>query len=443
MSGTDTVDPSPDAESVAAGLRDASFVTLFAGRDGDATAAAGLLAAALREVGVPFQVTPTDDPDGCLAGRDLEDGTDDRTVAVGRASRLADHTIPEGTRSTDGQPASARAYRAALELGAHPDPTYALAGATAAGTIPGDDGTAPILDRARERGSLRRRPGIGLATDVIADGIAHSTRLLGPFSGDVDRAREVLTEWGLPADPLAAGEPAADEKTAVEGEGPTTEDPTTEGTELTAGALDEADHERSASLVAIEVATATDAVPHAATAVEDALHPYETDGPFPTLAGYADVLDALALERPGIAIGLALDPEGTSLRADAIEAWRDHARRAHRAIREARTGRYDGSVLARVDADPAVLPTVARLLCDFRSPEPAVVVVDAGETSGINDTTPPRAAAAASREPLGLAAALSAAATAFGGFGSGTATRATARFDGDPTEFAAAVREQL
>ncbi|AUX10265.1 putative exonuclease RecJ [Halalkaliarchaeum desulfuricum] len=417
MSETDAVDPSADAKSVAATVREASFLTLLPVRSGDAIAAAGLLADAARATGIPFQVRSIDDPDGLLSAGLPNDGPDDRTLVVGCQSTIADASLAGIATTADGKPASAAAYRTALELGGDPDPVLALAGAVAAGTVPGDVGTAAILDRAEERDRLERRPGVGLPVRELADGLAHSVRFLAPFSGDTDLAGDALDRWGLAADA----------------------DATTLATDR---------KERVASLLAIEVATADGAIPEAATAIEAVLRPYATDGPFATLSGYAEVLDVLASERPGTAIALALDrqgPEGPNhsveLRESALETWRDHARRTHRAIDSATTGRYDGSLLARVDADPEVLSTIARLLCDYRSPEPVVVVIQQG-TDGSGG-----AAAGATRDPgtsgTALEEAFSEAAAEFDGTGSGTTASATARFDGDPTEFAAAVRGRL
>ena len=420
MSGTDAVDPSADATSVAATVREASFLTLLSDTDGDAIAAAGLIAGAARTAGIPFQVRSTDDPNGLLSTGLPNDGSDDRTLVVGRTSTIADASLPGKATTADGESASAAAYRTALEIGDDPDPVLALAGSIAGGAVPGDDGTAAILERAREQNRLEQRAGVGVPVRELTDGLAHSVQFLAPFSGDPDRTEETLVEWGLPTD--------AD-----------------------TGELEPGQQEQLASLLAIEVTTADGTVPEAATAIETALRPYAIDGPFATLTGYAEVLDVLARERPGTAIALALDrddPEGPNssnrspqLRESALEAWRAHARGTHRAIDAATTGRYDGSLLARVDADPAVLPTIARLLCDYRSPEPVVIVIQQGADGAGG------AAAGANRDPGGRGTALGEAftdvAAEFDGIGSGTTTIATARFDGDPTEFAAAIREQL
>ncbi|TKX83439.1 exonuclease RecJ, partial [Halorubrum sp. SS5] len=143
------------------------------------------------------------------------------------------------------------------------------------------------------------------------------------------------------------------------------------------------DRRRFASLVAVDAVDGDDASERAASAVERALRPYATDGPFATVGGHADVLDALAREAPGtgVALALASDPDD-SLRKSALDAWRRHGLAAHRALDAATVGRYDGCVVARVDAPEAVLPTVARLVRDFRSPEPVAVALDEALESG-------------------------------------------------------------
>lgn len=377
-------DPAPDA--VAAALRDAGFVRLFARADGDSLAAAGLLARALRSVDVPFHVRLSPDP---VPDAD----SDGLTVAVG--ARAATVSLPGEAR-----PASVTAFAVARELGVEVDPTLALAGAVAAGATPGADGTGTLLEHAERRGLVSRRPGVAVPTADLVAGLAGSTLFAATFSGDADAAQAALAELDLPAE------------------------------------LDEAAHRRVASLAALEVVRAPDAVPAAAEAVERALRPYETpNGPFETVGGHADVLDAVAREAPGVGVSLALTGSDGP-RAAALESWREHAFAAHRALGSAKTGRYDGVLVARVDCDrPSALATAARLLRDFRCPEPVALVVCDADGAG--------RAAAASAEPTGLGAALTGAAAEFGGTGHGTATRAEARFDGDEQGFIAAVREAL
>ena len=352
----------PDA--LADVLVDAPFARLVATDDGDALAAAGLLARALRAVGTPFQVRVSRDP----VPDDLDDG-----VAVTVGIDRGPHAI-----TGQGRPASTDAFAVSRALGVDPDPVVALAGVIAAGSVPGTDGSGDALDAAESSGRVHRRPGVALPTADLADGLAASTLLRAPYSGDSEAARAALAELGLPAD------------------------------------LDEDAHRRLASLVAVDVADADGASTRAASAVERALRPYATDGPFQTVGGYADVLDALALEAPGTGVALALDASPSDgLRTAALDAWRSHGVAAHRALDDATTGRYDGCVVARVDATRPVLPTVARLVRDFRSPEPVAVAVD--ESAG-------RLAAAAS-EPVGLGGACRSAASEFDGTGWGTAAR--------------------
>lgn len=385
----------PDA--LAGVLADAPFVRLVATDDGDALAAAGLLARALRATGTPFQARVDSDP----VPDDVDDG-----VAVTVGVDRGPHAVP-GT----GRPASTAAFAVARALGVDPDPVVALAGVVAAGSIPGADGSGDALDAAERAGRVERRPGVALpaagADDAADDGdadpsraeaLAASTLAVTRYSGDPEAARDALVPLGLPADP------------------------------------DADDRRRFASLVAVDAVDGDGASDRAASSVERALRPYAADGPFETVGGYADVLDALAREEPGTGIALAVagDPD-ESLRAAALDAWSRHGLAAHRALDAATVGRYDGCVVARadaaaVDASPAILPTVARLARDFRSPEPVAVAVD--ETAG--------RLAAAAVDSIGLGDACRAAAGEVGGDGWGTAARGGIAVD-DEDELTAAV----
>lgn len=445
MSGTNAIESAADPASVAAVLQDAAFVTLLAGADGDGLAAGGLLAHALRILDTPFHFRVTDVPDRVIAERgELNDDTADSgappaepTIVLGQQTEAATATVPglsQNSRSESDDPptpASATAYTVARELGADADPVVALAGAIAAGVVPGTAGTDDILEAAQTRGLVERQSGVALQTGDLADSLAHSTLFVAPFSGDLEQTKATLEEWDLPQ------------------------------------SMNESARKRFASLLAIEVATDPEASTSAATAVERALGAYEIhDGPFASVEGYADLLDVLTRADPGTGIALAmrgasslstekLDSTGSetggrnsSLLSAAQSAWRRHAREAHRALRSAQTGRYDGSVLARVDTDPSVLPTVARLLLSYRSPESTVLVlnenpVDDEQDEGADGSAGRFVAAASCRDPVGLDAVLSAAAEDYDGTGYGTPRRAQARYDGDPTAFAAAVREEL
>ncbi|GAB6878044.1 hypothetical protein JCM17823_03180 [Halorubrum gandharaense] len=376
----------PDA--LAGVLADAPFVRLVAADDGDSVAAAGLLANALRAVGVPFQARVSRDP------TPHTDVSDDVVVTVGTETG-------ENAISGQGCPASTTAFAVAGELGADPDPVLALAGVVAAGSVPGTDGSGDALAAAEEASVVERRPGVAVPTADLSDGLSASTLFRAPFSGDPEATRAMLAELELPAE------------------------------------LDDDAHRRLASLVAVEVAAAPDASERAASAVERALRPYATPedvAPFATVGGYADVLDALSREAPGTAVALALadDPRG-ELRTAAVDGWRNHGLAAHRALDSATTGRYDGCVVARVDAPEAVLPTVARLCRDFRSPEPVAVALaeDAGTL------------AAAAVEPTGLGDVCREVAAEVGGEGWGTADHGGLSVEGDGTEALAALRGAL
>ncbi|MEF8831385.1 MAG: exonuclease RecJ [Halobacteriales archaeon] len=341
--------------AVAGRVREAGFVRLVARADGDALAAAGLLARASRAAGVPFQVSVavTDaeladrlDADGLSvtvgadpARADLAVTGDPAHSSAGVAATGQEGPSDDGPGSVD-RPASATAAAVANDLGGG-DPVLALAGVVAAGH---STAAAPeLLERAEREGLVRRRPGVGVPTADPAAGLARSTLVHAPFSARPDAAAAVVE---------AATDAGSD-------------------------SLNEDARRQVASLVAVETAGHEDASERAAAAVERALRPHETPAaPFATLAGYAEVLDALARAAPGTGVALALSGDA---REAALDVWRDHARRAHEGLRAAATGRYEGLVVARVEDAPVA--TTARMLADFRSPEPAALVVADGEAA--------------------------------------------------------------
>lgn len=378
MATTDrpAAEPTDDASDVAAAIGDAELVQLVCRADGDALCAAGILAAGCLSRGTPYHVVAAHTA-AEVAAR-LAAADDSATpVVVGADHGDAMALVPDG-------PASALAARVAADLG-NPMPATALAGVVAAGGVPSR--AAPDL---LEAAALERAPGVALVTDDVADGLAHTTLVHAALSGDVDAARDAVADLGL-----------ADARLAD---------------------LDEAEARRLASLVALAAGGASDATARAATAVERALRPYRTDGPFATLGGHADVLGALAERAPGLAVALTVGDDG---REAALDAWRANGRAAHAAVREAETARHRGVVVARTDGP---LTTVARLLRDYRSPEPTVLCVADG-----------RAAAASVEGPVGPALEAAAEATQGSSLASGTAGEAT--FDADRTDdFVAAFR---
>ena len=358
-------DESPAADSAADVLRDATFVRLLVSDGSDSLAAAGLLGRALADRGTPFQARVADR---------TETATDDATtVHIGREG--GDLTLLGGT------PASERAFGIARDLDADPDPVLALAG-----MAEGFEGSA-AFECARERALIERRPGVAVPVADLTDGLAHTTLVRAPFSGDPD---------------------------------------------ATAAALDEHEDPREiASMLALSVADMDGATPRAAESVARALRPYTitaddehaVSGRFATVGGYADVLRACARERPGVGLALAL---GHDVGDAALDAWRTHGNRTHAALDAATTERHRGVFVARVGDAP--LTTVARLLCEFRSPEPIALAVSETRAAG------------AAAEDTNLGERMHEAGAAAGGDGDGSARRGRARFD-DRDEFVEAFRE--
>lgn len=361
----------PAQDATAEPLASASFVRVVAASDGDSLAAAGLLAGACESRATPFQLR---------FGR--EAGTEDAvTVAVGPVGVDAEVTLPT--------PAAPAAYGLADQLDADPNPVLALAGTVAAGETV--ESAPEVLDAAEDR--LQRRPGVAIPTEEYSSGLASSTLLHAPFSGDESAAAAFVAELG--------------------------------------DSEQDAYDRRLASLVAIDTVTTEGVTVEAAQQVERALRPYATpEGPFETLGGYADVLEAVSRTAPGTGIQLVLGRGG---REDALDAWRSHGETVHRLLREADTARHRGlAVLSVPGADPAALPAVARLHRAFRSPEPLVLAVTDGS-----------AAVASTEEGADAGETLAAAADTVGGSGHGTETTGTARFDTDSTAFTDAFREAL
>ncbi|WP_336022339.1 hypothetical protein [Halobellus salinisoli] len=406
-------DANAPTESAADALARASFVRVVSAADGDSLSAAGLLARGLRSVDVPFHVRVAS------LGADAPAADDGVLAAVGSTLPNADVTI-----APDGEPASLRAYEIARTLGRDVpndigdpspgldvDPTLALAGVVAAGDHPASTAGA-LVESAVDSGALVRRSGVAVPVDDVVDGLTHSTLVHAPFSGDGDAV----------AAELAAVFDGVDDESAH----------------------DEETRRSIASLVALAVAGDDAATPRAATAVERVLRPYATpEAPTATLGGFADVLNAVAGERPGVGVALAIGHRG---RDAAVDAWRTHGTAVHRALHDAHIARYDGVFAVRSDvraesesaSDSAVaarLQTVARLARDFRSPEPLVVALGDG-------------VAAVSAIDSGAAAAASALASEFGSDAAdwtGNGTRAIARFDpaAEEADVIAAIREAV
>jgi len=372
----------PDASDIAGRLREAGFVRLVGAASGDAVAAAGVLGRSLAALDRPFQVSVAP------LVADVTRTTDaDLTVALGREDASADLSVPGLAR-----PASETATTVARELGCDVTTVLplALAGITASQTR-GQYGRVvdgPVVEHARETG-LERRPGVAVPTADLADGLAHSTLVHAPVSGDADAAADLLAEAGLPAD---------------------------------AGDLGEDARRRLASLVALSTVGDDDVPPRGGRAVERALRPFP-GGPVRTVGGYADVLDAVARERPGTGVAAAL---GHDVLGDAVDAWREHAARAHEALRTADTGRYDGLFVVRADGDTPV-GTVARLAHAYRSPEPVTLVATDGRAAVVAD------------DPL--EGSVRTAAESIDGTGEATGTSGRARFEGPAAAFVTAYRE--
>jgi hypothetical protein len=309
------------ASDIAAQLRDAGFVRLVAMPDGDSLAATGVLA---RVLDVPFQASVTRE--------EISENEADVTVTVGRS---------DGDVALTDEPIAASAVAVAHVLDGdgdgelNPDEAVlALAGIVAAEHEP--EAYSDVLETA----SLDNRPGVGIPIDDHTDGLAHTTLVHAPFSGDRESTSEVLA---------------------------TVDD----------------DDRTIASLLALSAIDEPET--RASKAIERAIQPYALGSgteTFATLAGYADVLDTLARSRSGIGLAVAL---GYDCHETALDGWREHAHTAHAAVHTADLVRYHGLTVAEVPSavgGTGTVETVARLVRDYRSPEPVVLVVAGDEIAG-------------------------------------------------------------
>lgn len=437
-SGTGTASDAADA------IAEASFVRLSVRADGDAIAAATVLAEALADAGVGFHARFVDPLDiktedgretGSIEAFPAGETADAVTIGVGLeddpspATAAGSGSIDLGIsdRTVDGddrrRSTSLAAFEIADRLGPDPDPVLALAGARVAGIDPDALSEGGPFDRAIEQGLADQRPGVATATDDLADGLAHSTLFHAPFSGDLAAAESLIADLGLEAS-VAAGENTG----------------ATTNPDEAVSRPDEEALRTLASRVAI-AATGEDRSPRAAETIAASLRPYTTpSGPLATIGGLSDVLATVGVDRPDVALSFAIAPAADRDRA--LAAWRDHSVAAHAAIDDARTGRYDGLFVAKIATErPSIVPTVARLLRDAYSPEPVVLVLTADPIDGR------RHAAMAAAEPRSIDETLAAAAAEFDGVTIGSATRARAsvvdaesNFDG---QLIAAIRERL
>ncbi len=366
----------PATTSIASQLREAEFVHLVAGQTGDGVAAAGLLAHALTATGSPYQTSVEGLPTAVARETDA-----DLTVAVGRPAATADITLGDETMC-----ASKPAYRIAVELGTA-DPVLALAGYRAAGTSPDEQ-----LTEGLGSAGVTRRPGVAVPTAEPVDGLTHSTLVHGSFSGSEETTNTVLAGISMSAEPT------------------------------------EADWQDVATALALSLAR--DGTPQGATTVENLLNPY-IGGPFETVGGYGDVLDAVAHEQPGRALALALgsEPQETDL-----DHWRAHANRTHAAVKTAETGRYNGLFVAQCE-ESAPVDSVARLVSQYRSPEPVTLVVSPTLTATVRQPT----------SEVNVGNALTTAVESLGGTVAGTAAHACGRLPAgtEQSELILAFKEAL
>lgn len=312
--GTDTA---TDAD-LATAVSESTLLTVIARADGTALAAAGALADLATKTGTPFQICLAETRDEA-ANRARAADESATIIAIGPSTPDADVILG------DSVPAKLIS-RAADRLEQSVPPELVAAGVLAAEQPLSIADSA--LESLEERG-ITSEPGVVSPGEDLVDSLAHSTLVHGPFAGTPDRARSLLDELGSEPSPRTV-----------------------------------------ASAVAIAGTRADNRPPSGGQAIERVLQPHPIQGPWGSLEGLADILEATARSAPGTATALAL---GHADQEVVLDAWRHHGQTVHQAVREADLARYDGIV--ETGATAASPASVARLIRDFRSPEPAVVVL--------------------------------------------------------------------
>ncbi|MFB6267255.1 MAG: exonuclease RecJ [Halodesulfurarchaeum sp.] len=332
--GRSTAAPS-SPEAIAERLASADFVHVVGHADGDSLAAAGILGKALHHVEVPLQLSIEDRPQRGEERLSQAEGT---VIGLGLGAD-GEHSGP-GALSVSRPPLATTAHEIATALGAEPDPILALAGAVAAGSVPG----GPPLSEAKDLG-VETRPGLAIPVDDPTDGLVHTGLVHGEFSGSEDATAAFLERLALPED------------------------------------LPAEDRRRLASAVAVS-ATAAPGGTRAAEAIGRAIAPlvipatsqrgsaqssFVASG-FRTVGGIADVLESLSRTDPGRGTSLVL---GHGDVTEALEIWRRHNRAVHQELETTELTEYDAiAVFEGETADPW---TTARLLRDFGTDRPRVL----------------------------------------------------------------------
>jgi hypothetical protein len=109
-------------------------------------------------------------------------------------------------------------------------------------------------------------------------------------------------------------------------------------------------------------------------ALQRVLRPHVHEAcPYATIEGFGDVLDILARTAPGLGVAAAI---GGIERTVALDAWRDASEAVHAAVTRADVPADAGDHVVCTSVSAADAATVARLLRDYVTAAPTVLVAD-------------------------------------------------------------------
>lgn len=274
MATTGTPTAASEPADLANTLDGSALARIQSRADGDGLAAAAILGNALAELGIPRHLSVSPDVEPTNPDTETEAG------AVTIDVRTLDAACNNNSLALC-------AYETAVAMGADPDPGMAIGGAITAHVTPRGNALADA-----EAQGLTERPGVAIPTPDLVSGLAHSSWLRAPFSGDEDATADFLDEHALrPID----------------------------GTE---------DRKRLASAIAF-IVTESMAQERTTDALASALGPQTSPTAFETVGGYADVLRAVAARAPGVGLAALLDEVDE---AALLDHWRSYGDAVHEAV---------------------------------------------------------------------------------------------------------------
>lgn len=300
------------AEAVASAIETTALIRVSYRSDGPGAATAGCLAQVCSKSGIPYQLTP----------------------APTTATIANDQSPTPITVQPNGDESVALTIREAIDSATTLAANHEVAiDADLIGALEkmwsGPDVDLESRDVIAEHPAEIDDPELGIPTAEPVPGLAYSRWIHAPFSGDEAAVADEFDDLGIPEDTLEKGE-----------------------------------WHTIRSLVTVDMA-----IDGSLDATRTFCTPDPAADPCYSTEGFADLLDAVGREHPGLAITLALDRTTTT---SVLDVWADHCQVVHEAIDKASVGRFDGFTI--LDAPECPVESAAITAARTISTEPTVLV---------------------------------------------------------------------